>query len=81
MRAQLPPQKKRGTAPQFSADVYCGQMGGWIKMPLVTEVGLGTDDIVLDGAQLRQMGTAPNFWPVSIVAKGRPSQLLLNSCY
>ena len=56
-------------------------MGGWIKMPLVTEVGLGTDDIVLDGAQLRQMGTAPNFWPVSIVAKGRPSQLLLSSCY
>jgi len=24
-------------------------MAGWIKMPLGAEVGLGTDDIVLDG--------------------------------
>jgi len=29
--------------------VYCGQMVGWIKMPLGTEVGLGPGDIVLDG--------------------------------
>ena len=28
--------------------VYCGQMAGWIKMPLGTEVGLSADDIVLD---------------------------------
>ena len=28
---------------------YCGQMVGWIKMPLCTEVGLGPGDIVLDG--------------------------------
>ena len=29
--------------------VYCGQTVGWIKMPLGTEVGLGTGHIVLDG--------------------------------
>jgi len=28
---------------------YCGQTVGWIRMPLVTEVGLGPADIVLDG--------------------------------
>jgi len=27
--------------------VYCGQMVGWIKMPLGTDVGLGPGDIVL----------------------------------
>jgi len=32
---------KRGHSPQFSAHVYCGQTAGWIKMPLVMEVGLG----------------------------------------
>jgi len=37
-----PLTKKGGTAsPQFSAHVYCGQMAGWIKMPLGMEVGLG----------------------------------------
>jgi len=34
---------------QFSAHVCCGRTAGWIKMPLGTEVGLGPDDIVLDG--------------------------------
>jgi len=39
----------RGTAaPQFSAGVYCGQMAGWIKMPLGREVDLRAGDIVLD---------------------------------
>jgi len=32
---------KSGTAPQFSAHVYCGQTAGWIKTPLGTEVDLG----------------------------------------
>jgi len=38
------PLRQRCTAPQFSANVRCGQMadGG-------TEVNLGTGDIVLDG--------------------------------
>jgi len=35
---------KKGAEP-----LCCGQMAGWIKMPLVTEVGLGPGDIVLDG--------------------------------
>jgi len=43
------PSPKRGLSPQFSANVYCGQTAGWIKMPLNTEVGLGPDDNVLDG--------------------------------
>ena len=40
--------------------VYCGQMVGWIKMPLGTEVGLGLGHIVLDGdpAPRTEMGTA-----------------------
>jgi len=40
-------------------------------MPLGTEVGLGSGDIVLDETQLPppKSGTAPNFRPMSIVAK------------
>jgi len=40
---------KRGTAPQFSAHVYCGQMAAWMKMPVSTEVDLDLGHIVLDG--------------------------------
>jgi len=42
-----PPLK--GHNPQFSTHICCGQMAGWIKMPLAKEVGLGPSDIVLDG--------------------------------
>jgi len=28
--------------------VYCGQVVGWIRMPLGMEVGIGPGDIVLD---------------------------------
>ena len=39
---------KRGRShPKFSAHVYCGQMGGWIKMILGMEVGLSPGE--LDG--------------------------------
>ena len=39
-------------------------------MPLVTEVGLGLGDIVLDGEPAPpKRGTHPNFEPMSIVAK------------
>jgi len=38
-----------GHKPQFLTHVCCGQMAGWIKMLLGTEVGLGQGDIVLDG--------------------------------
>jgi len=64
-----PPQK--GYSPQFSAHVYCGQTARWINMPLGTEVGLGPGDFVLHGypGSTPKGGTAPNFRPMSIVAK------------
>jgi len=57
------PSPKRGRSPQFSAHVYCGQAGAWIKMPLGTEVGLGLHDIVLDEdpAPLPLKGHRPQF--------------------
>jgi len=36
-------------APQFSANVRCGQRAGWTKMPLGMEVGLSPGDFVFDG--------------------------------
>ena len=45
----LPSPERRAAAHQLSADVYCGQTVGWIKMLLGTEVGLGQGHIVLDG--------------------------------
>ena len=48
MGTQLPlPQ--RGTAPQFSAHICCGQTAAWIKMVLGMEVGLSPGYFVLDG--------------------------------
>jgi len=41
------PQK--GTDPQLSAYVCCGQLNGWIKMPLCTEIGLGPDTLCYMG--------------------------------
>jgi len=65
----LPPQ--RGTAPQFTAYLHCGQTAGWIKMPLGVEVGLGPSDFMLDGDSAPKKGghSPPNFWPMSSVAK------------
>ena len=81
-----PAPSQRGTASQFSADVCSSQTAGWIKMPLGTKVGLGSGDIVLDGdpAPLTRgtAVTAPTTCrPMSIVANGRPSQLLLSACF
>ena len=42
----LPPPK--GAQPPLSAHICCGQMAGWIKMPLGMEVGLNQSDNVLD---------------------------------
>jgi len=39
---------KGHSSPYISAGVYCGQMAGWIKMLLTTEIGLGAGGIVLD---------------------------------
>ena len=75
----FPPQKdgkdplKKGDSRQFSVYVYCGQTTGWIKMPLGTEVGLGSGHIVSDGdpvSPIPERGTvAPTFLLMSIVAK------------
>jgi len=43
------PLPHRGTVPNFSAHVYCGQTAVCIRMPLGTEVGLSLGDIALDG--------------------------------
>ena len=70
MGTQLP--KEIEHRPQFLAHVCFGQMARWIKMPLgsPTEVGRGPVDIVLDGGpRSPKRGTAPNFRPMSIVAK------------
>ena len=43
------PREKGHTHPtQFLAHVYCGQMAGWMKTPLGTQVYLGPGHIVLD---------------------------------
>ena len=44
----LPPPQK-GAPPKFSANVYCGQTAGWMKLVLSIEVGLSPGDFVLDG--------------------------------
>ena len=64
MVTQLPlPKKGRRRPPLFSANIYCDQTAGWIKMALGMEVGLGPGHIVLDGesAPLPKKGTEPQF--------------------
>ena len=56
--AEPPNQKKN------SADVYCGQTAGWIKMVRGMEVGLGPGHIVQDGDPApipKKGGRAPQF--------------------
>ena len=75
MGTELSPPAKGGRAPQFSAHVYCAQTAGWIKMPHGMEVGLDPSDILLDGDPApppQKVDTAPNFSPMSIVAKRSP---------
>ena len=48
------PLPKMGAEPpsppkKILADVYCGKMAGWIKMPLGMKVGLSPVDFVLHG--------------------------------
>ena len=42
------PDPPKRAQPPFLAHVCCGQMAGWIKIPLGIEVGLGSGHIVLD---------------------------------
>jgi len=44
-----PPSQKGAKPPKFSANVYCGQTAGCIKMVLGTEIDLSPGDFVLDG--------------------------------
>jgi len=65
--------KRRQSYP-FLVHVYCGQTAAWIKMTLGTEVGVGPDDIVLDGdpappSPKRGWSPLPSFWLMSIAAK------------
>ena len=55
----------KGPSPQFSAHICCGQIAGWIKMPLGMEVGLGPGGagFVLD----EDRASPSNFRPMSIV--------------
>jgi len=64
--------KEEDTAPQFSAHVCCGQMAGWIKLPLGMELRQG--HIALDGnrrdpAPPGNRGTTATFRPIFIVTK------------
>jgi len=55
------PSPKGGDAPKFSAQAYCGQTAGWIKMVLGMDIGLSPGDlVVLDGDQSpHQKGAKP----------------------
>ena len=50
MRSEDPaPPPPKEHSPQFSAHMCCGQMAGWIKMPIGMSLGFGPGDFVLDG--------------------------------
>ena len=66
------PSPKRGQSPlrKFLVHFYCDLTAGCIKMPLRMEVGFSSRDFVLDGdLPLPKKGSAPNYWPMSLVAK------------
>jgi len=71
-----------GEATQFLAHVYRGQMAGWLKTPLGTEVGIGRGHIVVDGGlSSRERGTAASLFSAHVYCGyGCPSQLLLSFC-
>ena len=62
--------------------MYCGQMAGWIRMPLGMEVGLGPGHIALDGvpAPPTERGTAAPHFSAFVVAKRSPISAMLSSC-
>ena len=72
------PQKGRSPT-QFSAHVYCGQVAGWIQMPLGTEVGLSPGHIVVHGDQAhpQKAGLGPGDFVLDRVPKERsPSPII-----
>jgi len=81
----LAPPPKKGQRPPFFAHVCCGQTAGWMKMPLGMEVGLRPCDIVLDWdpapPKKGHSTHPPLFGPCLLWPNGRPSQLLLSTCF
>jgi len=57
-----PSPKEGGRAPQFLADVYCGQTAGCMKLVLGMQVSLSPGDFVLDGdpAPFPKRGLGPH---------------------
>jgi len=53
----------KGDSPKFLVHIWCGQMAGWIKMPLGMEVGRGPGKCVrwAPSSPLQKRGTAPQF--------------------
>jgi len=79
---QLPSWKGAQPPPHFSAHICCGQVAGWIRIPLGMEVGLVPADIVLDVDPVTLWGTAPPlFGPCLLWPNSHPSQQLLSSCW
>jgi len=77
MGTQLPlPKGGRSRSPQFSDHVCCGQIAGWIKMPLDMEKGLVPGDFVLDDdpasstPQKRGQCPSPIFGPCPLWLNG-----------
>ena len=66
-----PPSKKGAERPQFSTHICCGQMDGWIKMPLGSEVRPQTKRRCVRGGPSFPSAKrgALNFQPTSVVAK------------
>jgi len=62
------PLPQRGTGPQFSAHICCGQVAAWIKMSLGMELGLDLGDFVLDED------------PVAPSPKGRQTPKIFGQC-
>jgi len=81
------PSRKGHSSPlHFSADVYCGQTTGWIKMPLGTKVGLGQATLCYMGTQLpltptRDTASSTLFGPCLLWPNSRLPQQLLSSCF
>jgi len=68
MGTQLPSSK--GAQLPILAHICCGQMAGWIKMPLGTEAGVSLGDIVRRRHSSPPLkGQPPNCRPMSVVAK------------
>jgi len=69
------PSIKGAQPPQFLPHIYCGQMAGWIKMPLSMEVGLGSGDFVLDGdpASPQKKGHSPTQFSAHVYCGQTPA--------